>query len=95
MSGNESGKNQFETAVISLFNVAYSRLIPSDWQAELTSKGKTPAEISFLGDDNISFKCNATGKSVQGKIPSNADFTQRLILINDIATKLIAQAKGS
>ena len=95
MSGNESGKNQFETAVISLFNVAYSRLIPSDWQSELTSKGQTPAAISFLGDDNISFKCNTTGKSVQGKIPQNADFTQRLILINNIATNLIAAAKES
>jgi hypothetical protein len=84
---------KFETAVISLFNVAYTRVIPSDWTAEFAAKGKTPAEIKFLDGDSISFKCNTTGKSVQGAIPDNADFTQRLLLINDIATKLAALAK--
>ena len=91
---SETAKKDFENAITSLFNVAYGRVIPSDWAAELAGKGKTAAAVTFAGDDLVTFSCSTTGAKLEQKVPINIDFTSRLLLINDVATKLAALAKG-
>jgi len=89
---SETAKKDFENAITSLFNVAYGRVIPTDWVNNLG--GKPPATVTFAADDLVTFQCSTTGAKLEQKVPLNIDFTSRLLLINEVATKLAGLAKG-